>query len=257
MSDTNGKVFVVGLGPGSLEIVTPAAQQAIERSDYVVGYHTYLRLAPSLFRGKQVVSSGMRQEVDRARKAAEIASTGKTVAVVCSGDSGIYGMAGLVYEICDGMPPVEIEVIPGVPAFVAAAALLGAPLMHDFSAISLSDLLTPWATIAHRIDLAAQADFVIAIYNPRSHGRRTQIVDARSILLRHRRPATPVGIVSKAYREGQSLVLTDLERMLDSTIDMSTVLIIGNSQTYVQDGKMITPRGYGNKYELGTNNERS
>lgn len=257
MSERYGKVFVIGLGPGNPEILTPAAREAIASSDYVVGYQAYLRLIQPLLQGKQVVSSGMRQEVDRARNAVEIASSGKVVAVVCSGDSGIYGMAGLVYEVCAGTPAVEIEVTPGVPAFVAAAALLGAPLMHDFAAISLSDLLTPWTAIARRIDLAAEADFVIAIYNPRSHGRTSQIVEARSILLRHRSPETPVGIVREAYREGQTVVLTDLEQMLESHIDMVTVLIVGNSQTRVQNGRMITPRGYGDKYELGTHDERS
>ena len=252
-----GKIIVVGLGPGSESLLTPAAREALKSSDVIIGYRTYLNLIQPFLEGKEVAGSGMRQEVNRAKKAFELASEGKTVSVVCSGDSGIYGMAGLVYEVCSGTIQPEIEVIPGVPAFGAAAALLGAPLMHDFAAISLSDLLTPWKLITTRLELASEADFVLAIYNPRSHGRPDQIIEARSIVMRHRPPTTPVGIVREAYREGQSVTVTDLEHVLEHQIDMVTVLIVGNSRTYVKNGKMITPRGYAEKYDLECPREHS
>lgn len=250
-----GKLYVVGLGPGSGRLLTPQARAALAASDAVAGYRTYLDLIPDHLPGKEVLASGMMQEVARARAAIEVASSGKTVAVVCSGDPGIYGMAGLIYEVLkeqtwDPESGVEVEVVPGIAAINAAAALLGAPLMHDFAAISLSDLLTPWEVIARRIDLAAQADFVIGLYNPRSHRRVHELVEAREILLRHRAPETPVGIVRCAYRDDQRIVVTGLEHLLEQEVDMLTIVVVGNSSTYSYEGVMVTPRGYTSKYDL-------
>ncbi len=209
-----------------------------------------------MIKEKEVLSSGMRQEVQRCAKAVELASTGRRVAVVCSGDPGIYAMAGLVFEILknrgsgtvDQVP--EIEIIPGIPALSASAARLGAPLMHDFASISLSDLLTPWALIEKRIGAAASADFVIVIYNPKSKGRQEHIEKARDIILKSRPPGTPVGIVRAASRVDEKVIVTDLEKMLEHEIDMQSTVIIGNSQTFVWKDRIVTPRGYAKKYEV-------
>ncbi len=249
-----GTVFVIGLGPGAREQMTLRAREALLASDAIVGYRTYLKLVSDFLVGKEVISSGMRQEVPRARKAIELAEAGRSVAIVSSGDAGVYGMAGLVYEVARARgwhSMGNIEVVPGVSALNAAASLLGAPLMHDFAAISLSDLLTPWETILRRLRAAAEADFVLALYNPRSGRRTQQIEEARRILLEHRSAETPVGLVTNAYREGQEVVITDLEHMLDHEVNMLTVVIVGNSQTVTFEGVMVTPRGYEEKYELG------
>jgi len=243
------KLYVVGIGPGGLNHMTFEANEAIEFSQVVVGYQTYLEFIKPLLAGKEVVSSGMMREVERCREALAIAASGKTVALVSSGDAGVYGMAGLVLElageedvVADG---VEIIVVPGVSAVQAAASVLGAPLMHDFAVISLSDLLTPWNTITRRLRAAAAADFVVALYNPKSKGRTTQIEEARSILLTSRPAATRVGIVRHACREGEEKVVTTLGEMLAHDIDMFSIVIIGNSATFVdQAGRMVTPRGY-------------
>lgn len=216
-------------------------------ADIVVGYDTYLALIAELIGDKDVFGTAMMQEIDRCQAAVDLAEQGKKVAVVSSGDPGIYGMAGLVLELAmkinkASRPPVEI--IAGISAVGAAAAILGAPLMHDFAVISLSDLLTPWSLIQKRAELAATGDFVIALYNPRSTKRVQQIEIVRDILLKHRRPATPVGIVRQASRSGQQAIISDLENFTREWIDMFSIVIIGNSQTYVQDGRMITPRGY-------------
>ena len=215
----------------------------------------------------EVLSSGMRREVDRCEKAIDLALDGNKVAVICSGDPGIYAMAGLVLEIAkgkmypeklrngagsaegqDNFPP--IEVIPGVSALNASAARLGAPLMHDFASVSMSDLLTPWELIEKRLEAAASADFVIVIYNPKSKGRQEHIGKARDIILKFRSPDTPVGIVKAATRDDEKIVITDLNRMLENEIDMQSTVIIGNSKTFTWEGRMITPRGYGSKYTL-------
>jgi precorrin-3B C17-methyltransferase len=227
----------------------------------IVGYKTYLDLVQDLIKDKEILSSGMRQEVDRCARAAEVARDGKTVAVICSGDPGIYAMAGLVFEIISAedrkigrsegtAEKIEVEVVPGIPALSSCAARLGAPLMHDFASISLSDLLTPWELIEKRLDAAASADFVIAVYNPKSKGRPENINRARDIIMRNRPGSTPVGIVKAATRENERVTLTDLDHMLESEIDMLSTVIIGNSQTFTWNGRMITPRGYGNKYKL-------
>ncbi|MBI5233867.1 MAG: precorrin-3B C(17)-methyltransferase [Deltaproteobacteria bacterium] len=259
-----GKIFIIGIGPGSAEHLTQRARTALYESDVIVGYKTYVNLIKCIAGGKEILSTGMTEEVDRCRAAIELAEKGKKVAVISSGDAGIYGMAGLIYELVSsqqsavsshplhqgegrgegGVRVHDIEVIPGVSALNAAAAVLGAPLMHDFAAISLSDLLTPWELIQKRIEAAAMTDFVICIYNPKSSGRTEQIGIARDIILRHRKPDTPVGIVKNAMREGQKAVVTTLADMLNHDIDMLTTVIVGNSATYVADGVMVTPRGY-------------
>ncbi|WP_303721308.1 cobyric acid synthase [Malonomonas rubra] len=243
-----GKLWVVGLGPGDVLHLTPAARAAIKQADCVAGYKTYLDLIPELIEGKELLSSGMRQEVERCQLALQRAEAGSKVALVCSGDAGVYGMAGLALELLDGRE-LEVEMVPGVSAVQAAAARLGAPLMHDFSVISLSDLLTPWPLIRQRLNAAGSADFVIALYNPKSRGRTTQIGEARDILLRHRSPQTPVGIVRNACREGEQITLTTLAELLECEIDMFSLVLIGNSSTYVDaNGRMLTPRGYAGKY---------
>ncbi len=240
------KLYVVGIGPGDLDHMTFQANEALDSADAVVGYRTYLDLINPLIAGKEIISSGMMKEVERCREALDLAAEGKTVALVSSGDAGIYGMAGLALEQAAEMAdPPEIVVIPGVSAVQAAAAVLGAPLMHDFAVISLSDLLTPWDLIERRLVAAATADFVVALYNPRSKGRVRQIEEARQILLSARSEDTPVGIVRNAMREGEERIVTSLGRMLDYPIDMFSLVIVGNSSTFVDPaGRMVTPRGY-------------
>ena len=228
-----------------------AARDALVEADCIVGYGTYLELIPELLKGKEVLSSEMMKEVDRCRKSLEMAATGRTVALVSGGDPGIYAMAGLVFEMArENNYQVAVEVIPGIAALNACAAKLGAPLMHDFAAISLSDLLTPWEMIEKRIRAAAAADFVIVLYNPKSKRRTEQIVQARDIILSERDPDTPVGIVTAATRENERIELTTLEEMLHSDIGMQSTVIIGNSHTFTWQDLMITPRGYRKKYEL-------
>ena len=253
------KLYIVGTGPGDISHLTEAARRAIAASTTIIGYDTYIDLIRPLLGGKQIVATAMMQEVDRCRAAIRLARDGETVALVSGGDAGIYGMAGLVFELIeiDGRqdkgdaagPSPEICVIPGISAVQAAAAVLGAPLMHDFTVISLSDLLTPWDLIKARLEAAARADFVIVIFNPRSKSRVTQIEEARRIILGARPPETPAGIVRNACREGESATVTTLGSLLDHEIDMSTIVIIGNSSTFVDRcGRMVTPRGYARKY---------
>lgn len=227
--------------------MTPRAVDALEQSDIIVGYNTYIALIKDLIGDKEVVGNGMRQEVDRCQKAVDLAVEGNKVAVVSSGDPGVYGMAGLVLELIqkvDAQKRPECIVIPGLTAANTSAAALGAPLMHDYAVISLSDLMTPWNQIKKRADFAAQSDFVIAIYNPKSRGRATYLNEIRDIVMKYRKPETPVGIVRKAGRPGMNWTITDLEKLPDEDVDMQSTVIIGNSNTYVADGKMITPRGY-------------
>jgi len=250
----NGKLLLIGIGPGAPEQMTFKAREALGRSNVVVGYKTYIKLIEQFLSQKEVIAGGMGGEVERMKRAVGLAEEGKTVAVVCSGDAGIYGMSGLVGEIVQqlGRPiKFEMEVIPGVPSLCATAALLGAPIMHDFAAISLSDRLTPWRVIALRLRMAAEGDFVIALHNPKSRERQHQLAEAREILLQYRSGATPVGIVDNAHRQGQKVTITDLEHMLDFDIGMSTTIIVGNSTTFTFDRWMVTPRGYRAKYRLG------
>lgn len=239
------KIYVIGIGPGGAEDMTPRAKSAIEAADIVVGYGTYVDLVSDAFPGKEFISSAMTREVERCGLVLEKALEGHNVALISSGDSGIYGMAGIMLEIANKAgTAVEIEVVPGITAASAAAAILGAPITHDFAVISLSDLMTPWKQICRRIECAAQGDFVICIYNPKSKKRSSYIDTARDIILSYRNPETPVGIVRNASRRDESHVVTTLKKMTDHEIDMFTVIIIGNSQTYIKNGKIITPRGY-------------
>lgn len=252
-----GKLSVIGFGPGSYEHMTQRARDAIQESDVVIGYNTYVDLVRGLLNGQQVVRTGMTEEVSRAQEAVRQAEAGHRVAVISSGDAGVYGMAGLIYEVLMEKgwrreQGVEVEVIPGISAINSTASLLGAPVMHDSCTISLSDHLTPWELIIRRVEAAAQADFVIALYNPRSGRRTRQIVETQRVLLKHRSPQTPVGIVKSAYREREDIVITTLEEMLEHDIGMLTTVIIGNSTTVVYDGLMVTPRGYQRKYTLGS-----
>ena len=246
-----GTLYVVGTGPGAVEHMTLAACAALKKAEVIIGYKTYLQLIPEFLVDKEVISSEMMKEVERCRLALETAETGKTAALVSGGDPGIYAMAGLVFEMArEGGFTCTIQIIPGLAAINSCAARLGAPLMHDFAAISLSDLLTPWELIEKRLTAAASADFVTAIYNPRSKKRRDQIVRTQEIFLAHRSPTTPVGIVTAATRDNETLVVTTLEKMLENEITMQSTVIIGNSQTFAWKELMITPRGYSGKYQL-------
>ncbi|NEP22192.1 MAG: precorrin-3B C(17)-methyltransferase [Moorea sp. SIO3I6] len=244
-----GKLLLVGIGPGNLDQITPAAKTAISSADAVIGYSLYINLITSLRRPGQIIEAlPITQESQRAKRAIELAEWGLTVAVVSSGDCGIYGMAGLVLEELrsrgwDGKTP-QVQVFPGITALQAAASRVGAPLMHDFCAISLSDLLTPWPVIEKRLEASAAADFVTALYNPRSRNRTEQIAIAQRIFLKHRKPDTPVAIVVSAYREDEKITLTTLDKMLEIPIDMLTMVLIGNQSTDIHQDWMITPRGY-------------
>ena len=238
------KVTVIGLGPGGGADLTGRARAALEGCDLIVGYTAYIELVKPDFPEKEVLSTGMRREVDRCRAAVEAALTGKDVAVVCSGDSGVYGMAGLIYEVAQDYEPIEIEVVPGITAACGGAAVLGAPLTHDFAVISLSDLLTPWEKIEKRLTAAAQADFVICLYNPSSRSRADYLARACDILLRDKDPETVCGTVRNIGREGEEGKLLTLAQLRDTQVDMFTTVFIGNSQTKVLGGKMVTPRGY-------------
>ena len=242
-----GKIIVAGIGPGSGQDITPAVMKAVSEADAVVGYKYYFRFIEKYLKeGAVCLDTGMKQEKDRARQAMELARQGKTVCVISSGDSGIYGMAPLLYQMRSEIKEeVEIETLPGISAFQKAASLLGAPIGHDLCIISLSDLMTPWLLIEKRIRAAAQADFITAVYNPKSHGRYWQLYRLVEIFLEEgRSPQTPVGCVRQAGREDQKVWTTTLSALNPEDVDMFTVLIIGNSQTYLEGSAMITPRGY-------------
>lgn len=250
-----GKIMLVGLGPGSHDHLTARARAAIAEADTVIGYVTYIRLVADLLEGKEVIKKSMTEELDRAIEALDRARQGRKVALVSSGDAGVYGMAGPTFEVLfqAGWTPdseIEVEIVPGASALNTCAALVGAPLTHDFCAISLSDLLTPWPVIARRLDAAAASDFVTALYNPKSGRRTRQIVEAQRLFLRHRNPDTPVAIVKSAYRPKQRIEFTTLATMTECDIGMLTTVLIGNSSTFVRDGLMVTPRGYANKYDV-------
>ena len=252
-NDDNGIIYLVGLGPGDAGYLNPNAAAALEKCDAVVGYRGYIEMAGDLLQGKELVSMELGQELERAARAVDLASEGRAVAVVSSGDPGIYGMSGPVFQVLtdrdwDGQNP-RLESVPGITAMQAAAALLGAPLMQDFCAISLSDLMTPWETIKLRLESAAKGDFVVALYNPRSQKRQWQLLEARQILLEHRSGDTPVGIVGDAFRPSQRVTVTDLAHLEEvaEQIDMVTTVVIGNSTTFLHEGRVITPRGYEKK----------
>ncbi len=239
------KVTVIGLGPGGGADLTGRARAALEECDLLVGYTAYIDLVKEDFPDKETLSTGMRREVDRCRAAVEAALTGKSVAVVCSGDSGVYGMAGLVYEVAQEYDPIDIEVVPGITAACGGAAVLGAPLTHDFAVVSLSDLLTPWEKIEARLTAAARADFVLCLYNPASRSRPDYLRRACDILLAAgKSPDTVCGTVRNIGRAGEEARILTLGRLRDTQVDMFTTVFVGNSQTKVLGGKMVTPRGY-------------
>ncbi len=227
--------------------------------DVVVGYGPYLDLIAPVIAGKERLATPMTKEVDRANEAMDLALSGRSCALVSGGDPGIYALAGLVLELCahrgivmdsDKEGALAVEVVPGIPALSAGAAVLGAPLTHDFAAISLSDLLTPWETIERRLDAAASADFVMVIYNPKSKKRNWQLDKAREIILKHRPDNTPVGIVTAAMRESQQVHLCTLKDLPQAEVGMQSIVFVGNASTFMHDGRMVTPRGYSEKYEL-------
>jgi precorrin-3B C17-methyltransferase len=237
--------------------MTFRAKQAIEESNTIVGYETYVNLVDDLIEGKEVHRYAMTQEVERAHQCIDLAKSGKIVSLVSSGDPGIYGMAGLIYEILaeegwDRKTGLQVEIVPGVSSLNSCAALVGSPLMTDFAVVSMSDLLVPWEIIIKRVEAAAQGDFVIVIYNPASKKRIHQLQDARKILLKYRSPNTPVAIVKGAFRESEEIVLTDLENMEEHNdkLGMITTVIIGNSSTFKYKDLMINPRGYTSKYNI-------
>jgi len=250
-----GKIMLVGIGPGSVAHMTQRAREAIAEADTVIGYVTYIKLVEDLLEGKEIIRKSMTEELDRAVSALEAAQAGRKVALISSGDAGVYGMAGPTYEVLfqAGWTPesgVEVEIVPGASALNSCAARVGAPLTHDFCAISLSDLLTPWPVIARRLNAVAAADFVVALYNPKSGRRTRQIVEAQRLFLSHRKPDTPVAIVKSAYRRRERIEFTTLAHMSEADIGMLTTVLIGNSNTFVRHGLMVTPRGYANKYDM-------
>lgn len=238
------KLFVVGIGPGDAKNMTAACRNAIGQSDVIVGYSKYVELVAPLCHTKRTLDTPMTHETERCRTALRLAAQGETVAVVCSGDAGVYGMAGLIYELSEQFPPLDIEIIPGVTAALAGAAVLGAPLTHDFAVISLSDLLTPWELIEKRLACAAAADFCIALYNPASKKRSGHLQKACAILLRHKPPETVCGLVRNIGREGQHAEVMPLKQLREAPADMFTTVFVGNAQTKKLNGKMVTPRGY-------------
>lgn len=244
---SKGKIIVAGIGPGSKEDITPAVLDAIRISDVIVGYKYYFQFIEDIIKpGSLCIDTGMKKEKERAEEAFRYAEEGKTVCVISSGDAGIYGMAPLVYEMkMEKQSPIEIEVLPGISAFQKAAALIGAPIGHDFCIISLSDLMTPWDRIEKRIEAAASADFVTAVYNPKSNGRYWQIYRLIELFLKERSPETPVGYIRQAGRDEQEIKVTTLREFNPEEIDMFTIVIIGNSQSYIfGENHIVTPRGY-------------
>jgi len=237
-------IYVIGIGPGDEANMTTACRAALDKSDVIVGYTKYVELIAPLYPDKRVVSTGMCEEVERCRAALEQAAAGKTAAVICGGDAGVYGMAGLVYELSANFPRTAIEVVPGVTAALSGSALLGAPLGHDFCVISLSDLLTSWKTIEKRLECAAEADFCIALYNPSSKRRGGYLKNACDILLKAKTPETICGAARNIGRDGQNAEIMTLAELREYQADMFTTVFVGNSQTKIIGGKMVTPRGY-------------
>lgn len=238
------RIYVVGIGPGNECYLTPQAKNAITDSDIIVGYDLYVELVKPLTEGKEVLSTPMKKEVERCQIAIDKALTGKTVAMVCSGDAGVYGMAGIMLELAKPYPKLDIVIVPGITAACSAAAVLGAPLIHDFAVISLSDLLTPWEKIEKRLELASEADFVICLYNPQSKKRSDYLEKAANIMLKHKCPNTPCGYVKNIGREGEKGSICKLSELGKADVDMFTTVIVGNSQTTVINDRIVTPRGY-------------
>lgn len=240
-----GKIYIIGIGPGDKQNMSLRAINAIKKSNIIIGYKNYINLLGDLIKNKKVISSGMREEISRCQITLKLASSGKNVSLISSGDPGIYGMAGIMLEIAKKSDnKIDIEIIPGITSASTSSAILGSPINNDFAVISLSNLLTPWNIIEKRIKYAAKSDFVICIYNPKSKERDWQIEKVKKILLKYRKKETPVGIVNNAQRNNQHSVITNLKNMLGHKIDMNTTIIIGNSKTFIDNNFMITPRGY-------------
>ena len=238
------KLYVVGIGPGAYEKMTIEAAEALKNSDVIIGYTVYVDLVKEHFAGKEFLTTPMKKEVERCKMAFEEAMKGKTVSMICSGDAGVYGMAGLMYEVGMNYPEVELSVIAGVTAATGGAAVLGAPLIHDFCLISLSDLLTPWEKIETRLLDAAHGDFVICLYNPSSKKRHDYLQKACDLMLKYKSEETVCGIVGNIGRDGESEKVMTLKELRDTQVDMLTTVFVGNSRTRVMDGRMVTPRGY-------------
>lgn len=235
------KLYVIGLGPGGRENMTLRAVDTIKKCDVIVGYKPYLEYVEDLIEGKQIFSTGMRGEIERCEYAISEVEKGKNTAIISTGDAGLYGMAGPILELAKN---IEVEIVPGVTAAFSAASELGSPIMHDYASISLSDLLTPWDVILKRVDKAAEADFVITMYNPRSKGRKDHLEKAIELIRKHRSDDTPVGFVRNSGRPNTEVWIEKLGEIDYEKVDMMTVVIVGNSNTYMKDGKMVTPRGY-------------
>lgn len=240
------KIYVIGIGPGAYDQMTGKAIRAMNESDAIIGYTVYVDLVKEYFPGKEFMTTPMKKEVDRCVLAFEEAKKGKIVSMICSGDAGVYGMAGLMYEVGVNYPETELEIIPGVTAATGGAAVLGAPLIHDFCLISLSDLLTPWEKIEARLLAAAQADFVVCLYNPSSKKRHDYLQKACDLMMKYKSPDTICGTVSNIAREGEESHVMTLKELRDTQVDMFTTVFIGNSQTKEINNKMVTPRGYRN-----------
>ena len=238
------KVYVVGIGPGGADQITPQAREAMDRAEVLCGYTVYISLIRSLYPDKEIFTTPMTRERERCRQAMEIARSGRTAAMLCSGDAGVYGMAGPLLQLCPEFPEVEVEVVPGITAALSGGAVLGAPLMHDFCIISLSDLLTPWETIEKRLLCAAKGDFSICLYNPSSKKRADHLRWACDILLRDKSPETVCGWVRNISRTGQNRKILTLAQLREERLDMFTTVFIGSSTTRSMDGWMVTPRGY-------------
>ena len=235
------KLYVVGIGPGSREHMTYKAVDTIKKCDVIVGYAPYIEYLGDLVEGKEVYSTGMKGELERCKLAIEKTKEGKNTAIISTGDAGLYGMAGPILELKED---IDVEIIPGVTAAFSAASELGSPIMHDYASISLSDLMTPWKVIEKRIEKAAEGDFVIAIYNPRSKGRKDHLEKAVNIILKYKSKDTPVGIVKNSGRPETEIIVTSLGEIDYKIVDMLSVVIIGNTNTYIKDEMIITPRGY-------------
>lgn len=238
-----GKIYVIGIGPGNKENMTFRAYNSMEKSDVIIGHKTYVSLVEKIFENKIFIKSFMKKEIERCEETLRLAREGQIVSLISSGDAGVYGMAGIMLEIASGSG-IEVEVVPGVTAATASASLVGAPIMHDSVTISLSDLLTDWELIKKRIELASKGDFVISLYNPKSKSRTKQIEEARDIMMKYKDSKIPVLIARNVGRIGENYEITDIENMLNCEINMFSTVIVGNSKTFVKNGKMITPRGY-------------
>ena len=240
------KLYVIGIGPGEYEQMTLKAIHAMEKSEVIIGYTVYVDLVKEHFPGKEFLTTPMKKEVDRCVMAFEEAKKGKVVSMICSGDAGVYGMSGLMYEVGVNYPEVELEIIPGVTAATGGAAVLGAPLIHDFCLISLSDLLTPWEKIEARLLAAAEADFVVCLYNPSSKKRHDYLMKACDLMMKYKAEDTVCGIVGNIGREGEEMQVMTLKELRETKVDMFTTVFVGNSQTKEIGGRMVTPRGYKN-----------